>query len=115
VSRWRSSFSGPAYVQDIARCAEKLGIRYAMTTSGDEAFLDWCSDTRRGCAINCYDAHAVTFCGWDAEDNAVILDNRNTSKFYRYPRKKFLAMWRAQGGTAITAVYSPVPPIPCLD
>ena len=49
---WRRNEYGAAGVWDLARIAERRGLKYAYTTDGNANFLDWCSRTRRGAAIH---------------------------------------------------------------
>jgi hypothetical protein len=116
---WGEHYAGAAGVgpcrngADMTELAERNGLRFAYTDSGDVKFLDWCSRTRRGAAIHWRDAHAITFCGFLGGD-AVLLDNNDPKRLQRMPRNKFLSEWRHSGGRAITVVYSPAPPRPWI-
>jgi len=114
ADRWRKTWSGGAGVTDLARHAEGMQLRYAYTTSGDANFLEWVSATRRGAAIHYFPNHAITFCGYDEANNAVLLDNNRTQQYIRVPKEKFLSSWRGYGGCAMTVVYSPWPPRPWI-
>jgi len=48
ADRWRRTYGGAASVSDLARISERLGLRYAWTTTGDERLLEWASRTRTG-------------------------------------------------------------------
>lgn len=115
---WRRNYSGAASVPGtIAPTADRLGLRFAYTTEGDEAFLEWCSDTKRGAAIhwqlNRPSDHAVTFLGY-VGDTANLLDNNRVSTPVAMPKADFLRIWKASGGYALTFVYSPQPPRPWI-
>jgi len=108
---WRRSEYGAAGVYDLARVCRRLDLRFAWTTNGNAAFLDWCSSTRRGAAIHYFSQHAVTFCGYE-DGNAVLLDNNRPGTYIRVPKQQFLSRWRGYGGLALTVVYAPPPPRP---
>jgi len=112
---WRRNYSGAASVQDLAAIGNRLGLRYAWTTTGDAAFLEWCSQTRRGAAIHFKPAHACSFFGYvkrGGREFAVICDNNHPDRLEYWPKEKFLRAWRSYGGRALTPVYSPWPPRP---
>lgn len=112
ADQWRKTYAGAAGVTDLARHAETLKLRYAYTTRGDEAFLQWASDTRRGAAIHYFPNHAITFCGYDASGQAVLLDNNRVQSYIRVPKGEFVRAWKSYGGCALTVVYQPPPPKP---
>jgi hypothetical protein len=111
----RQNYSGAAGVSAAAAVCDKLNLDYAMTTTGDVAFLEWCSRTRRGAAIHWQGgAHAITFCGF-VGDTAVLIDNNNPAHEQRIPRQQFLSEWLgSDGGCALTLVSTPAPPRPWL-
>lgn len=118
AKRWRSQYSGGAGVTTIRTAGDQLGVRYAFTTAGDPAFLDWCSRTRRPACIFYFTAHAITFLGFERGD-AVLIDNNRPGQEIRVPRPVFLAKWNGygrsyghRGGVAFAAVYTPAPPLP---
>lgn len=115
---WRANYSGAAGVpQTIAPIADKLGLRFAYTAEGDEQFLEWASETKRGAAIHWWmhrpSDHAITFLGY-VGDEAHLLDNNRVEKPFTMPKAEFLRIWHASGGYALTFVYSPNPPRPWL-
>lgn len=94
---------------------EKLGIRYASTTSGDIKLLEWAVRTRRGSGITFYGNHFVNIVDLD-NDNAILLDNNRTGSYITIPRAEFESRWRNQyGGWATVPVYSPAPPLPFVQ
>jgi len=102
----RHNYSGAAGIEDCARVADGLGLDYAYTNQGDTDFLEWCSRTRRPAAIHwAGGSHAVTFCGYNALGEAVLIDNNHTERYERISKAAFLAEWRNSGGRAITCVY----------
>lgn len=126
VLRWQGLFDvadevrrehrGGQVITGLARICDARGLRFAYTADGDEAFLDWCSRTRRGAVIHwrvhsCSD-HAITFCGYDDAGNAVLIDNNATKRDKRMPKAAFLIEWARNGGKALTVVYDPYPPRP---
>jgi hypothetical protein len=115
---WRRRFYGGAGVSHLVSAAEKLGVRYAYTSSGDVSFLQWCSRTRRPACIFYKPMHAITFLGFENGD-AVMVDNNRPGREERVGREEFLRKWNAygqsygyRGGVAFAAVYVPAPPPP---
>ncbi len=91
---------------------DRLGIRYASTTSGDVKLLEWAVRTRRGSGITFYGNHFVNLVHLDAE-KAMLLDNNRTGQYITIPRDEFIRRWQGQyGGWATVPVYSPAPPLP---
>ena len=89
---------------------EQLGVRYAFTTSGDVAFLEWAIRTRRGCGITYYPAHYVNLVDL-TDEQATLLDNNRVGQDITVPRDEFLRRWRGYGGWATAVVYAPAAPI----
>jgi hypothetical protein len=89
---------------------ERLGVRYAYTTSGDVSFLEWAVRTRRGCGITFYPAHFVNLVDLTA-DEATLLDNNRVGQYITLPRDEFVRRWRGYGGWATAVVYSPAAPV----
>lgn len=112
----RQSYRGGQVVSGLAGVCDGLGLKFAFTTEGDESFLAWCSRTRRGAVIHwrvsSYSDHAITFCGYDDQQQACLIDNNATKKVKRMPKASFLAEWHRNGGKALTVVYDPYPPRP---
>lgn len=112
----RANYRGGQVVSGLAQICDRRGLRFAYTADGDESFLDWCSRTRRGAVIHWrvsrYSDHAITFCGYAADGNAVLIDNNATKRDKRMPKAAFVAEWHRNGGKALTVVYDPYPPRP---
>jgi hypothetical protein len=109
---WRRRFGGASSMRDIVSRLNHYGFDYAYTSSGSAEFLEWCSRTRRGAAIEFYPNHAITLVHFD-ERWAAVRDNNNTKDTTWIPREKFLHLWRNYyGGRAITAVHTPAAPRP---
>ncbi len=89
---------------------DRLGVRYASTTSGDAAFLEWAIRTRRGCGITYYPMHFVNLVDLTA-NHATLLDNNRVGQYITMPRDEFLRRWRGYGGWATAVVYSPAAPL----
>lgn len=113
---FRETYRGGQSTGGMVRKLEKAGCRFAYTDSGDPAFLDWCSRTRRWAAITYKPSHAINFCGWTKDgQQAILLDNNRVRSYEYVEREKFLSNWkRRYGGGAITVVYTPSPPRPWL-
>jgi len=89
---------------------DRLNLPYAYTDRGDVAFLDWCSNTRRGATIFWKPAHSCTLVGFTAEE-AIVLDNNRVGKYEYTPREEFIRRWRGYGGFALTPLAgAPAPP-----
>ena len=108
---WRQNYSGAFGVSSGVQVMERLGLRYAYTTRGDERLLEWCSRNRHGAAIHYYTGHAITFRGY-AGGYAILGDNNRPHQLIRVPKQTFIQRWKQYGGCALTVVYSPTPPIP---
>jgi hypothetical protein len=111
--------AGAASVETVAAVLDRMGLLFAYTNTGDESFLQWCSDTRRGAAIHYYPQHAITFCGYARTPGgfpelewAVLIDNNMPRLDIRVEKRRFLDAWRDYGGRALTVVYTPTPPRP---
>jgi hypothetical protein len=113
TAEWvRRNYGNGEYPEHWAALAEQAGIRYAMTTEGDEAFLEWACKTRRGAGVTVMGgAHMVALVHLD-DRWAALLDNNAPSRYIWVPREMFLAEWRASHGWALTPVYAPCSPLP---
>lgn len=109
ATRWRSIYSGGETSSGLEAKLEAEGVRFAQTTSGDAAFLEWAIRTRRGAAVSWPEGHMVCLVHLDAE-RAGVVDNNRTSEVRWTDRRAFEAKWRECGGWAATPVYSPSPP-----
>jgi hypothetical protein len=89
-----------------------MGVRYAMTVSGDETFLTWALRTRRGAGVVCEDGeHCVALVYLD-DQYAAILDNNSPGTYRWMSRQDFLADWHQSGGWAFSLVMgSPAAPL----
>lgn len=110
---WRKTYSGGEGSSGLNSKLEKNGLRYAYTTSGDVAFLEWACRTRRGSGITYGGNHYQLLVHLDNE-RAGILDNNAIHKINWVPREQFIRAWKGYGGWACTVVYSPAPPMPHL-
>jgi hypothetical protein len=110
---WRSHYSGGESAQGLAAKFDKNGLKYAYTTSGDTAFLDWCDRTRRGAVIFYYTNHSINFVGHSG-GYAYVLDNNREDHYITIEWNEFVRNWRGFGGFALTPVYVPPPPQPRL-
>jgi len=121
ANKWRATYSGGEYSSRLIARMEAAGLRYAYTLDGDERFLEWAIQTRRGCGIFYKPNHAICLVGLDRE-YAYLLDNnyidypeRNRT-YERVPRAEFMQRWKYEyGGFAWTPVYSPPPMLPVAE
>lgn len=109
---WRANHAGGETGSSIRAAHDAAGLRYVYTDRADPSFLDWCSQTRRGCIIWFYDSHCVTFCGWSNKDGrqvAMINDNNRPSRYIEIERNEFIRRWAGYGGFGLSLLDPPVP------
>lgn len=108
VRRTRSGGAGPS---DLRSVMDELHLDYASTSTGDVAFLERASDTRRGAVIFYFPNHSINFCGF-YNGYAYLLDNNRTGNYLTIPKDQFIRSWQKDyGGFAFTPVYVPAPPL----
>jgi hypothetical protein len=111
---WRKTYSGGEYSTRLHERLDHARLRYAYTTSGDAAFLEWALRTRRGAGITYFPNHAVNLVHLDGE-RAGLLDNNRIGQIVWIEREEFLRQWKNYGGWAWTLVYDPPPPVPFVE
>lgn len=110
---WRQTYAYGETANGLISKADKAGLKFAYTTDGDPAFLDWVTRTNRGAVIFYFPAHSIVFRGYDPQTGeAVLLDNNRIQQEIRVDRDRFVSAWRGYGGFALTPVYSPPPAEP---
>jgi len=107
---FRRAYSGGQSASSLHAKLEARGVRYAYTTSGDAAFLDWACRTRRGAGVTFFANHFICLVHLDGQ-RAILLDNNRVGQYITLPRDEFLRRWRGYGGWATTPVYSPAAPL----
>ena len=124
AEKWKRRYSGGETASSILKYWTAAELPYCSTfnprtyeCSGDPAFLQWCSDTRRGAIIWWKPSHCCLFCGFEiinGQKYAIILDNNTPDRFDPpVPYDEFIARWRREfGGFAATPVLSPTGPLP---
>ncbi len=118
ANHWRATYGNGEVADDtwdardnLVQKMEREGVRYAYTTAGDVAFLEWACSTRRGCGVTVMGGkHMVALVHFDAEW-AGILDNNDVERITWIPRETFVAEWQNSNGWAVTPVYTPAPPL----
>lgn len=111
---WRATYSGGEHASRLHERLDAAHLRYAYTTAGDVAFLEWALRMRRGAGITYFPNHAVNLVHLDGE-RAGVLDNNRLEQVIWIPREEFLTRWRNYGGWGWTLVYTPPPPLPFID
>lgn len=106
----RKICSGGQSASSIQRHVNAIGVRFACTTSGDVAFLDWACRTRRGATIFWKPSHSCTLVDLTAT-HAVVLDNNHVDRYEYTPRDEFIRRWKGFGGFALTPLLPPSPPL----
>lgn len=109
---YRRLYSGGAYTGTISNNLTKQGIKFAYTNNGDFEFLVKALNSRRMIALPYKPGHAINLCGLTNEW-AIMLDNNTPHKYDYVPLETFKRAWvHSYGGSAITVVSTPLPPIP---
>jgi len=113
TANWiRQNYGNGERPEHWMQLAEKIGLRYALTTGGDVSFLEWACRTRRGAAITVMGGkHMVCLVHLD-DKWAALLDNNATSNYIWVPRETLIAEWKASYGWALTPIYTPAAPLP---
>jgi len=116
AAKWRRKYSGGETAGGLRYKLDNEGVQYATVKfRGDEAFLDYCSETRRGAVIFYYPSHSICFCGFanrDGQQVAMLLDNNRIDRFIEVPRADFIRHWNGYGGFALTTLFDPPPRLP---
>jgi hypothetical protein len=123
ADEWRDSFSGGEATAQAPHTAkmEKFGLKYVVTTDGDEDMLTWAVATRRGCGVTHPEGHCVALIGKEVHipnskygDEpkicAVILDNNHVDHYDYIPWSVFVKKWRQCGGKAFAFTNGKIPP-----
>ena len=118
---WTDTYSGGETPAGLAAKANAIGLDFAETTDGDESFLEWAVNTRRGAVVAIRASylypdsggyHAVCLVHMDAKDVG-LLDNNDTRKIVWKSRDGFLREWQSNYWRwAVTPVYNPPPKLP---
>lgn len=106
---WRETYSGGESLDGLVDKLEQNGLRYAYTSQGDPAFLEWATRTRRGAVIFYFSDHSICFVGHH-DDQAWLLDNNREDHYLQVPWDTFVRDWQGYGGVALTPIYVPPPP-----
>ncbi len=113
--RWRATYSDGEYDTRLRERLDAAGFDYVFTLRADPRFLDWCSQTRRGCILWWKPSHCCTFVGWVKQDGgeyAAILDNNNPGQFELTPREQFIRLWAGYGGFGLSLLDEPTSAMP---
>jgi hypothetical protein len=104
-------YGGGADYATLEKVLQRENIKYRSCDDGDESFLVWACQTRRGCGVVIDEGqHFVALVGM-TDRYVQVLDNNSVEHFIWIPRAAFLKQWRNAGGWAFTVMYSPVPPV----
>lgn len=113
--RWRATYGDGEYDSRLRSRLDAAGIDYVFTLRADPRFLDWCSETRRGCILWWKPSHCCTFVGWvkqDGREFAAILDNNSPGRFELTEREQFIRLWAGYGGFALAVIDPPASSLP---
>ena len=110
---WKANHADGEYASNLADKMDAAGVRYAYTDGKkDVSFLEWSCATRRGCGVAVKNrAHMVLLVALN-DEWACILDNNHIKNFKWVKRDVFMKDWLSSGSWAVTAVYTPPPPLP---
>jgi hypothetical protein len=112
ADQWQRTHGNGEWPASLAAELDREHIRYAYTTAGDVAFLEWACRTRRGCGITVMGGeHMIALVHLD-DKWAGLLDDNDVTHYVWVPREQLIAEWRASNGWAVTPVYSPAAPLP---
>jgi len=112
AAQWKNKYGNGESPEGLVAKFEANGTRFAETTLGDVAFLEWAVRTRRGCGVTVMGGkHMVALVHLDNQF-AILLDNNRVDRFIVVPRETFLAEWKNSYGWAITILYAPAAPLP---
>jgi hypothetical protein len=115
ATKLRSRYSGGQTATSIRNIWKNERIPFVYTESGDPSFMEWASASGRGAICWFLPSHCQTFVGFSKEDGveyAYLLDNNRINQFTKLTKREFLRAWRGYGGFAMTALFSPSPPLP---
>lgn len=108
----KRNYGGGEWPDQMARKLDAANIRYVYTVKGNVDFLEWATQSGRGCGITVSGGtHMVALVHLDNKW-AAVLDNNNVKKYIWIPRETLLAEWEASYGWSITPVYGACPPLP---
>lgn len=100
------------YLEELFADLNEFGIDYAGVCNGEEWFLEWACETRRGAAIVVMGGMHMVDLVEITEDEVCLLDNNNVEKYLWLSRTVVLNDWKNSGGYAFTPVYAPFAPLP---
>ena len=130
---WTRAYRGGEYSSRHSERLDKMGIRFAVETRGDDRFLDWaCGNlggAHRGAGITLLGAHVLNLLDIDPSQtpNAKAkwlnnwVGNYDDSQATVWSRERLISDWRRRGGWAFTIIStgdgrgSPPPPLPWID
>lgn len=108
--RWRSTYSDGEWDTRLRDRLDANDIDYVFCTNADPRFLDYCSETRRGCIMWWKPSHCCTFMGWvtrNGKQYAAMLDNNYPGHFELTEREQFIRLWAGYGGFALCVLSPP--------
>lgn len=107
---WRTYHDGE-YATRLMQRLDAAKVDYVWTEKADPRFLDWCSESKRGCILWWKPSHCCTFAGWvrqpDGKIYAAILDNNRPGNWELTEREQFVRLWAGYGGFALAVLHPP--------
>lgn len=111
AEKWRKTYAGGETANSIMSIYRKERVPFAFTTTGDPAFLEWVTETRRAAIIWWKTYHCCTFVGFsvvDGREVAGVIDNNNPGVIEYTPKAEFIRKWRTEfGGFSAAPLLSP--------
>lgn len=111
ADQWYANYRGGESPGPHRAKLDASGLKYVMTTDGDESVLEYAVSSRRGAGVTWGGAHCVALIGRE-RDQAVLMGNgpRAMTEYHRLPWSQFLSDWRNCGGWAFVILSGEVPP-----
>jgi hypothetical protein len=112
ASYWKRAHGGGEYPDSFRAKLEGADVDYVWCEKGDERFLEWAIQTRRGAGIRINEGRHMVALVDLTPKYAAILDNNDVSKFKWIDRAALVQNWMACGSWAFSPAYSPAAPLP---
>lgn len=112
-NKWWNTYKGGESPGPHNRKLLSNGVKFAVTTDGDEKLLEYAINSRRGAGVTWGGAHCVFLAGRierNGQRQAVILDNNRPNEFKYQEWNAFLREFKRCGGWAFVILSGDVPP-----
>lgn len=115
AAEWKRLYSGGEATAQSPHTnkMDHLGLKYVVTNDGDEDFIQWALESRRGCGVACPRGHCVAWVGLTEHDGQrwiTVLDNNHVDTPHEEEYSTLLRKWQNHGGHAFAFTGGKVPP-----